>query len=73
MITYEKYISDIWHAIDFRPRCLRKGQAVFNYIEQAYPGVGRSVMEEVDCFYNDSYIDQFIDACWKIIDSQNQK
>lgn len=70
MITYEKYISGIQCAIDSRPKYIRKGQAVFTYIEQEYPGVCRSVMEEIDCFYNDLYINQFIDACWKIIDSQ---
>ena len=39
----------------------RRGQAVFNYIDQKY-NVARSVqfIDNVDCFYNDEAIDQFI-------------
>ena len=44
----------------------RRGQAVFNYIEQKYH-VGRHVQFEdhVDCFYNDDNIDNFIIAAYK--------
>lgn len=44
----------------------RRGQAVFNYIEQKYH-VGRHVQFEdhVDCFYNDQNINLFILAAYK--------
>lgn len=40
----------------------RKGQAVFNYIEETYGNVARKVQFEdnVDCFYNDEQIVPFL-------------
>ena len=44
----------------------RRGQAVFNYIDQKY-NIARLVqfIDNVDCFYNDEAIDQFILLSYK--------
>lgn len=46
--------------------CYRKGQAVFNYVDEFY-GVARDVqfIDHVDCFYCDEDIDEFLD---KVLD-----
>lgn len=50
------------------PEWSRKGQFVFNYIDKYY-GVARDVqfLDNVDCFYDDSKIDQFIELAYKRI------
>jgi len=49
-----------------KPKDIRKGQAVFNYIEEAYGEVAREVqfIDDIDCFYNDDYILPFIIAVY---------
>lgn len=66
-MEFTKFRQEI---IDFATtRCpteWRRGQAVFNYIDQKY-NVARSVqfIDGVDCFYNDEVIDQFILLSYK--------
>lgn len=50
------------------PSWSRKGQFVFNYIDEKYH-VARAVqfIDHVDCFYNDSEIDNFIECACKRI------
>lgn len=47
--------------ISTKPDTWRYGQFVFNYIDEKY-GVARCVqfIDDIDCFYDDSYIDPFI-------------
>ena len=42
----------------------RKGQYVFNYVEMTLGSVAREVqfLDNVDCFYDDSRIDEFVDC-----------
>lgn len=49
-----------------QPPQWRKGQFVFNYIDQVY-GVARDVQfkDNVDCFYNDDKIDTFLECVIK--------
>ena len=49
-----------------QPPQWRKGQFVFNYIDQIY-GVARDVQfkDNVDCFYNDDKIDEFLECVIK--------
>lgn len=49
-----------------KPSNWRKGQFVFNTIDQLYNGLSRTVQfkDGIDCFYQDSYIDDFINACY---------
>ena len=48
-----------------KPPYWREGQFVFNTIDSLY-GIARTVQfkDEIDCFYNDSEIDNFINACY---------
>ena len=56
------------YAENNKPKQWRKGQAVFNYTDKNY-GVARAVqfMDNVDCFYNDKFIDEFIDKAFSRI------
>ena len=51
-----------------KPVYWRKGQYVFNYINEVY-GVARIAQFKygVDCFYIDDKIDEFIETCANII------
>lgn len=42
---------------------LRKGQSIFNTVD---PEISRHVqfVKGIDCFYDDSKIDEFLDACY---------
>lgn len=46
---------------------LRKGQAIFNEADK-YNHVARIVQFDygVDCFYDDTMIEPFLDKCWEI-------
>ena len=58
-----------------RPEHLRKGQYIFNWIDEYYQipehfnfkngSIARQVqfIDKIDCFYDDSKIDEFLDAC----------
>ncbi len=59
-----------------RPNHIRKGQYIFNWIDQHYQNkvysepnlyisIAREVqfIDKIDCFYDDSKIDEFLDAC----------
>ena len=63
-MTKEEFKEEVKSYIG--PKDWRKGQAIFNYIDEKY-GVARQVqfVDHIDCFYDDSQIDAFIDACYK--------
>ena len=67
-MLYEDFKKEIEQVIKNRPCCYRKGQAVFNYIDEKY-GVARTVQfyYNIDCFYKDDNIDDFIECSWKLI------
>lgn len=46
---------------------LRKGQAIFNEADN-YNHVARIVQFDygIDCFYDDTMIEPFLDKCWEI-------
>lgn len=54
--------------------CLRKGQAVFNYVDM-HPELFKNAARisqfnyGIDCFYNDDIIDQFIDQVLEILNN----
>ena len=60
-MTFEDFQAEVLQAMNQRPNQYRKGQAVFNYIDENY-GVARYVqfVEGIDCFYNDDQINPFI-------------
>ena len=72
-MTAEELKQEIYNWIPNKPKNWREGQAVFNYVDQVY-GVARDAQfgYGVDCFYDDSKIDAFIETCTEII-SNNGK
>lgn len=67
-MTFEGFRNEVLTAMDSKPKNWRDGQFVFNYIDEKY-GVARSVqfIDGVDCFYNDSKIDEFITRSYEYI------
>lgn len=59
--NFEEFYNNIMSLVENKPSQWRKGQAVFNYIEEYY-GVSRQVqfIDGCDCFYDDTQIDDFI-------------
>jgi hypothetical protein len=64
----EEFKREVLSALENKPKQWRKGQYVFNYIDNKY-GVARYVqfVDEVDCFYDDKQIDKFIIRSFKAI------
>lgn len=60
---FKNYILD---SIKLCPKEWRKGQSVFNLVDEVF-GVARAVQFEdnVDCFYNDANIDEFIEKAFE--------
>ena len=73
-MTFEEFRNDIINKIDFRPSWSRKGQFVFNYIEETYGDVARHVqfVDNMDCFCVDDNIDSFIILCYRALKENNQ-
>lgn len=65
-MTLEEFKADIGKTIETYPSNWRKGQKVFNFIDEKYH-VARKVqfIDKIDCFYDDSQIEEFINACYK--------
>ena len=62
-MTLEEFKSSIYNVE--KPPHWREGQFVFNTIDSLY-GVAKIVQfnDGIDCFYDNSKIDQFINACY---------
>ena len=60
-ITFDDLKNEVMTAMENKPKQWRKGQFVFNYIDEVY-GVARHVqfVDNVDCFYIDDQIDSFL-------------
>ena len=58
--------------IEESPR-IRYGQAVFNYVDEKY-GVARIAQFDygIDCFYDDTKVEQFLDKCYELIKTVNR-
>lgn len=70
MITIEELKKEI-SEIEF-PKNWRKGQSVFNYIDNVY-GIARTIQFKygIDCFYNNNNIDDFLNKAVEIINHGN--
>ena len=68
-MTKEEFLAEIQQVIENRPTWARKGQAVFNHVDEKY-GVARTAQfsHGKDCFYNDNYIPDFVECCWQLIE-----
>lgn len=66
MITVEEMKSEIYS--HEKPKDWREGQFVFNMVDELY-GVARIAQfhYNVDCFYHDDKIDEFIEVSCKIL------
>jgi hypothetical protein len=53
---------------------LRKGQAIFNVVDRNFNNIARIVQfdYDVDCFYDDSMIEPFLDKCYELFDKMNK-
>ena len=70
-MTYDEFIANVWELVAKCPKSWRKGQSVFNVIDENW-GVAREVqfVDGVDCFYNDDAIQEFIDHAWVILNNR---
>lgn len=68
-MTYEDFTAVVFAAIKKCPECWRKGQAVFNVVDEQY-GVARAVqlIDGIDCFFDESKIEAFLSAAWRRIE-----
>ena len=71
-MSYEDFIVLVWEKVRDYPKGLRKGQAVFNAVEEIFGGVAGDVqlIDGVDCFYLDEKIDDFLNCVWKRLDNE---
>lgn len=74
MIRKEEFKNEIMEAMAEKPASWRKGQFVFNYIDEVY-GIARiaQFQKGVDCFFCDDAIDEFIDVCYSILEEFENK
>lgn len=65
-MTYDEFVSDVMNLVSECPKNWRKGQSVFNVIDEKY-GVARNVqfIDHIDCFYDDDNIESFLTAAYK--------
>lgn len=63
----DKLYTEVTSKLKNKPPEWRDGQFVFNYLDQQHGGVATAVqvLDKIDCFYNDSKINDFIAACAK--------
>lgn len=67
MKTFTEFANDVYTTAAEYPACIRKGQGVFNAVEELFGSqVARNVqfVEGVDCFYNDNAISEFLTVAY---------
>mgnify|MGYP003557911721 FL=1 len=72
MITYEEFKNECLAVAENRSHYLRKGQAIFNYVDEMY-GIAREAqfVHGIDCYYLDNKIDEFIKCTYNILKDLN--
>lgn len=73
MITYEEFRNECLAVAENRSKYLRKGQAIFNYVDERY-GVAREAQYayKIDCYYLDEKIEEFIKCTYTILKDLNE-
>lgn len=73
MITYEEFRDECLSVAENRSHYLRKGQAIFNYVDEKYGDVAREAqfVHGIDCYYLDNKIDEFIKYTYNILKDLN--
>lgn len=63
--NYEDFKDLVMKKVGECPRCWRKGQAVFNVVDEQF-NVAREVqfVDNVDCYYDDTKIEEFLRHAW---------
>lgn len=63
--NYEDFKVFVMKKVGECPRCWRKGQAVFNVVDEQF-NVAREVqfVDNVDCYYDDTKIEDFLHHAW---------
>lgn len=72
-MSYEKFKKSIIDEVELtRHKYIRKGQAVFNYVDEKF-GLARKIQYDynIDCFYNDAKIDAFLKILYKLTQSKS--
>lgn len=68
MKSFDEFKTEVIEQIKNKPDHWRDGQAVFNYIDSKYDWIARRVQfAGTDCFYNDKYINEFIEKCYELL------
>jgi hypothetical protein len=70
---FKDHVKNIAKSIIDESPYIRYGQAVFNYVDEKY-GVARIAQFDygIDCFYDDTKIEQFLDKCYELIKTVNR-
>lgn len=70
-MTLQELKAEVGAFLKEAPRTWRKGQSIFNYIDTKYH-VGRIAQFKygIDCFYDDSQIDKFMEKSVELINRE---
>lgn len=73
-MTIQDLREEVYTAMKDKPKEWRKGQFVFNYIDEVYD-VAREVQfqDGVDCFYDDDKIYPFLVRSWQVIERRKNE
>lgn len=73
-MIFPVFKNEVLEGIKEYPSDWRYGQKVFNYVDYVYD-VARIAQHEygVDCFYDDSMVDEFLNKCYDIIKFMDAK
>jgi hypothetical protein len=71
--SLKDHVKQIAKSIIYENPYIRYGQAVFNYVDEKY-GVARIAQFDygIDCFYDDTKVEQFLDQCYELIKTLNR-
>ena len=64
-----KKVKDVAEAIRKEHPELRKGQSIFNVVDIDFDHIARIAQFDygIDCFYDDTMIDPFLNKCYEIL------
>lgn len=70
---FKVHVKQIAKSIISENPYIRYGQAIFNYVDEKY-GVARIAQFDygIDCFYDDTKVEQFLDQCYELIKTLNK-
>lgn len=63
-MTYEEFVTEIKTVVAVCPKEWRRGQSVFNIVEERFRVAHEVQANGLDCFYDDSKIEAFLREAW---------